>query len=371
MGKGIFEGVNGVARQTTKAHLGVSAVAREVTNGFIGVNSVAREFWDGGWKFEFVDDNDGLASYALRDIGTAYPKFVLKTGTSTSAASFKISGDIAGKTCVIDGYRDTDGNGYLRINTDGGSTIKSFAWTDDVVDGSDTYTPSETSGASCFVMFASGGTSSKSRSSVLTKLMVGDVNVLEKLIDWCLTTGIEGLTAINNFAVFSGSGFPFGAYKYSNPGASITGSISVNSSNLAMVSPGLLGDVYGVVGVSENLSCPSFYIPTTEFKKYIRAYSQIRVSGTMTKTTTPITITLGMYIDEDTYINYQEEFVSVSSFTVYWDFDEDLVECMTKAVGNNARFYLGAYSRIDEGDGYQKYYCEQTVYFTSMYLVSN
>lgn len=51
MGKGIFQGVSGVARKTKETNIGVSGVARKVKNGYIGDSSgVARQFYIGEYK---------------------------------------------------------------------------------------------------------------------------------------------------------------------------------------------------------------------------------------------------------------------------------------------------------------------------------
>jgi len=48
MAKGIYVGVNGVARKVKKVYIGTGNVARKVKKGYIGVGGVARPFWTGG-----------------------------------------------------------------------------------------------------------------------------------------------------------------------------------------------------------------------------------------------------------------------------------------------------------------------------------
>lgn len=52
MGKAIYTGVSGVARNVTQPYIGVGGVSRQITNGYIGVNGVARQFFNSGIIFE-------------------------------------------------------------------------------------------------------------------------------------------------------------------------------------------------------------------------------------------------------------------------------------------------------------------------------
>lgn len=61
MGKAIYTGVSGVARNVKQPSIGVSNVARNVSNGYIGVNGVARQFY----QKELVIFNYGVADSNL------------------------------------------------------------------------------------------------------------------------------------------------------------------------------------------------------------------------------------------------------------------------------------------------------------------
>lgn len=47
MGKAIYTGVSGIARNVKQPSIGVGGVSRNVTNGYIGVGGVARQFYQG------------------------------------------------------------------------------------------------------------------------------------------------------------------------------------------------------------------------------------------------------------------------------------------------------------------------------------
>ena len=48
MAKGVYIGVDNVARKVKKMYVGVDGVARKVKKGYIGVGGVARPFFSGG-----------------------------------------------------------------------------------------------------------------------------------------------------------------------------------------------------------------------------------------------------------------------------------------------------------------------------------
>lgn len=83
MAKGIYVGVNGVARKVKAQYVGVSGVARKVTKGYVGVGGVARNVFTGRPEFftaaltaSFTTRTGGSyssnCSLMFRDLGDQY-----------------------------------------------------------------------------------------------------------------------------------------------------------------------------------------------------------------------------------------------------------------------------------------------------------
>ena len=68
MAKGIYVGVNGIARKVKAQYVGVSGVARKVTKGYVGIGGVARK----AWGEEYLPFSCTLTASFVTRFGSSY-----------------------------------------------------------------------------------------------------------------------------------------------------------------------------------------------------------------------------------------------------------------------------------------------------------
>lgn len=82
MSKGVYVGVNNLARKVTKIYCGVDNVARKVKKGYVGVGGVARIFFSGEQKLEYYGTITPLSKARSNLAATTVGNYALFGGGS-------------------------------------------------------------------------------------------------------------------------------------------------------------------------------------------------------------------------------------------------------------------------------------------------
>lgn len=182
MAKQINVCISGAVKKVKKVPLCIGGAIKEAKKGVCCIDGVVKEFFS-GWEFVFYDDNDGLATIGVSTNGT---RFLLKSGKVESSAYFRIYGDLAGKEIVMNGIRDTDGSGGIRLYTAADEYLYSTYFKDET-EAAKTYTVPEDKDDAYMEIYVSSGTTSQSRTTQITKLTVGGEDVLAELLEFAAT----------------------------------------------------------------------------------------------------------------------------------------------------------------------------------------
>lgn len=118
MAKGVYIGVNNVARKVKKGYIGVGNVARKIKKAYIGVGGVARPFWAGG-EVVYYGAVDKLYAAVNDHYALSNSKYAIFTGGNTTRAN--ASPGVAAfdasltKTINSNGLQSY-GGGYTKLN---------------------------------------------------------------------------------------------------------------------------------------------------------------------------------------------------------------------------------------------------------------
>lgn len=108
MAKGMYIGIDNIARKIKEQYIGVNNVARKVTKGYIGVNNVARLCFAAGCSHENTGKNDGWTGWHEYD-DTYHVRDCLTCGEveyeeHTYDGSVEDTGDGVWEYCTVCGY---------------------------------------------------------------------------------------------------------------------------------------------------------------------------------------------------------------------------------------------------------------------------
>lgn len=99
MAKGVYIGVDGLARKVKKMYIGVDGVARRVKKAYIGVGGVARPCWTGG-ELTYYGTITPLSSAVYMSAATKNKKYALFGGGQTSSGDAMNTVDAYDKSLV-------------------------------------------------------------------------------------------------------------------------------------------------------------------------------------------------------------------------------------------------------------------------------
>ena len=124
MAKGMYVGINNVARKITKAYVGAGGVARKVKKGYIGVNGVPRLFFTS--EASYVGTLTPLQEGRYRMQGWANANYALFMGGATASTNFsKVDAYDSNFTKSIPtGVADSD----FGVNNNVGGAIGNYAF---------------------------------------------------------------------------------------------------------------------------------------------------------------------------------------------------------------------------------------------------
>ena len=118
MSKGVYVGVNNLARKVTKIYCGVNNVARKVKKGYVGVGGVARIFFSGEEELEYYGTITPLSKARRYLAATTVGNYAVFGGSGSSLSQE-----------FVDSYDSTltkgtpsplsDSRGYLATTTVG------------------------------------------------------------------------------------------------------------------------------------------------------------------------------------------------------------------------------------------------------------
>lgn len=185
MAKGIYVGVDNIARKVKKLYFGVDGVARKVTKGYIGVDGVARPFFSGEKKLVYYGTTTGL-SEARVEISTAtVGNYALFAGGLTSTSSSGITTQTPKSnvdTYDINLVKGTATNLYASVYRLASASMGNYA------------------------LFGGGGMSTTTKNSYITgKLRAYDANLVTSTpSDLSVARRDLSATAVGNYALFGG-----------------------------------------------------------------------------------------------------------------------------------------------------------------------
>lgn len=173
MGKGIFQGVSGVARSTATSNIGVSGVARKIIMGFIGVSGVAREFWNRAGTIITSDESDNM----MHEWSDSYGGVLLRPNADNVTATYDLYGNMGGCSITLSGYADDKPMNVYEITSTGTTLFKTYpiggTGAAKIVSGT---LSDDTIG----LRFIQSGSTEGSPYAVFTTLKLDDVNYIEE-----------------------------------------------------------------------------------------------------------------------------------------------------------------------------------------------